>query len=230
MMSDILVLQNAKYEGLSGLGRLLKEDGFVTEIVFAKKEKIPKIDHSAVIILGAPESANDELSYLKDEMKLIRDLVEKNIPVLGICLGSQLIAKAFGAKVYQGTKKEIGMYHDVEFDNRSKSALFIGIKSPATVFHWHGDTFDLPQNAVRLAHSKNYQNQALQVGSAIGVQFHLEVDEETVRLWLEKSKNELSHTPYIDPDEITRKIPEYIQVIQNNMKVFYRNFKAAYNL
>ena len=229
-MTDVLVLQNAKYEGLSGLGRLLEEDGFKTKIVFAKKEKIPKADHSAVIILGAPESANDDLTHLKDEMKLIRDSVEKEIPLLGICLGSQLVAKAFGAKVYQGTKKEIGIYHDVEFNNQSKSSLFLGIKSPATVFHWHGDTFDLPQNAVRLAHSKNYQNQALQIGSAVGVQFHLEVDEETVRLWLEKSKNELSQTPYIDPDEIIRKIPESIQEIQNNMKVFYRNFKAVYNL
>ena len=229
-MTDILVLQNAKYEGLSGLGRLLEEDGFRTKIVFTKKEKIPKKDCSAVIILGAPESANDDLDYLKDEMSLIRNSVEKEVPVLGICLGSQLIAKAFGAKVYQGKKKEIGFYHDIEFDNQSKSGIFSGINSPATVFHWHGDTFDLPQGALRLAHSKNYQNQALQIGSAVGVQFHLEVDEETVRLWLEKSKNEMSQTPYIDPDEIIRKIPESIQEIQNNMKVFYRNFKAVYNL
>ena len=229
-MTNVLVLQNAKNEGLAGLGKLLEEDGFGTKIVFAKKEKIPKVDCSAVIILGAPESANDDLTYLKDEMKLIRNSVENDIPLLGICLGSQLIAKAFGAKVYQGTKKEIGIYHDIEFDNQSKSGLFLGIKSPATVFHWHGDTFDLPQNAIRLAHSKNYQNQALQIGSAVGVQFHLEVDEETIRLWLEKSKNDPSQMPYIDPDEIIRKIPESIQEIQNNMKVFYRNFKAAYNL
>ena len=229
-MADILVLQNAKYEGLSGLGRLLEEDGFETKIVFTKKEKIPKVDCSAVIILGAPESANEDLTYLKDEMNLIRNSVEKEMPVLGICLGSQLIAKAFGAKVYQGVKKEIGIYHDIEFDNQSKSGLFAGIKSPATVFHWHGDAFDLPQNAVRLAHSKYYQNQALQIGSAVGVQFHLELDEETMRLWLEKSKEELSQIPYIDSDEIIRKIPESIQEIQKNMKIFYRNFKAAYNL
>lgn len=229
-MADILVLQNSKNEGLAGLGKLLEEDGFGTKIVYAKKEKIPEIDCSAVIILGAPESANDDLDYLKDEMKLIRNAVEKETPLLGICLGSQLIAKAFGARVYQGTKKEIGIYNDIEFDNQTKSGLFLGIKSPATVFHWHGDTFDLPQNAVRLAHSKNYQNQALQIGSAVGVQFHLEVNEETIRLWLEKSKKELSQAPYIDPDKIIREIPESIQEIQNNMKVFYRNFKAAYNL
>ena len=228
-MSDILVIQNAKHEGLSNLGKLLEEDGFKTSIIFAKKEKIPKVNHSGVVILGASESANDDLSYLKEEMELIREIVKREIPLLGICLGSQLIAKSFGAKVYPGNKKEIGIYHDIEFDNIT-SSLFSGIKSPATVFHWHGDTFDLPQNSTRLAHSKNYQNQAFQIGSAIGIQFHLEVNEETIRLWLEKSKDELSKAPYIDPEEIIRKIPENIEIIQNNMKIFYQNFKSKYNL
>jgi len=229
-MSDILVLQNARHEGLAGLGKLLEEDGFNTKIIFAKQEKIPDLGSSAVIILGASESANDDLPYLKKEMVLVRQAVQKEIPVLGICLGSQLIAKAFGAKVYQGTKKEIGIYHDIEFDNLSKSSLFSGIKSPAVVFHWHGDTFDLPQDAIRLAHSKDYRDQAFQLGTAVGVQFHLEVDEKTIRLLLDKSKDELGKVPYINPQEIIRKIPENIQHIQNNMKTFYRNFKAVYNL
>jgi GMP synthase-like glutamine amidotransferase len=229
-MSDILVIQNAKYEGLSAMGKLLEEDGFRTHVIFAKKEKIPAVNHSSVIILGAPESANDDLSYLKEEMKLIRNAVENETPLLGICLGSQLIAKSFGAKVYQGNKKEIGIYHDIELDNLSKSRLFSGIKSPVTVFHWHGDTFDLPTNGIRLAHSKDYQNQAFQIGSAVGVQFHLEVDENTIRLWLEKSKDELSKTPHIDPEEIIRGIPENMETIQNNLKIFYRNFKEVYNL
>jgi GMP synthase-like glutamine amidotransferase len=229
-MSEVLILQNSKNEGLSGLGRLLKEDGFVTKIIFAQKENIPKQHFSALIILGAPESANDDLPYLKNEIDLIREYVEKDIPILGICLGSQLIAKAFGGKVYRGNKKEIGIYRDVEFDNQTKSNLFSGIKSPATVFHWHGDTFELPSNAMRLAHSINYQNQALQIGSAIGVQFHLEVDEETVRLWLDKSKNELSRIPFIDPNTIRKEIPESIQEIQKNLQIFYHNFKAEFNL
>ena len=229
-MSDILVIQNTKYEGLSAIGKLLEEDGFKTQITFVKKEKIPTVNHSAVIILGAPESAKDNLSYLKEEIELIRNTVKKETPLIGICLESQLIAKAFGAKVYQGNKKEIGIYHDIEFDNLSKSRLFSGIQSPATVFHWHGDTFDLPHNAIRLAHSKNYQNQAFQIGSAVGVQFHLEVDEKTILLWLETSKNEISKTSYIDPEEIIREIPKNIKTIQNNLKIFYQNFKTVHNL
>lgn len=228
-MADILAIQNTRNEGIATLGKLFEEDGFGITTVLAKKEKIPSIDPRAIVILGAPESANDDLPYLKEELVLIQNAVKNDTPVLGICLGSQLIAKAFGAKVFKGHRKEIGFYHDVEFDN-TKSRLFQGIQSPATVFHWHGDTFDLPDNATRLAHSKDYQNQAIKVGSAVGVQFHLEVDESTIQLWLDKSKEELSSVPYINAEEIARSIPKNIDAIQKNMKIFYQNFKSEFNL
>ena len=228
-MSEILVIQNTKNEGLSALGDLLRKDGFSIKTVFAKTDPIPSDILSPVIILGAPESANDDLQYLKDEMNLIRKCVEKNIPVLGICLGSQLIAKAFGAKVYQGPKKEIGFYHDIEFEN-TDSRLFHGMTSPATVFHWHGDTFELPKGATRLARSKQYENQAFRFKSAVAIQFHLEVDEDTINLWLEKSKAELDRTPYIDPDSIKETIPRYICAVKNNLGIFYDNFKSEFKL
>jgi GMP synthase-like glutamine amidotransferase len=229
-MPDVLLIQNSRYEGLAGMSKLLHIDGFTTKTVLAKTEKIPPLKPLFIIILGAPESAKDDLPYLNEELELIRHAVKNEIPVLGICLGSQLIAKSFGAKVYQGKKKEIGFYQDIEFDNVTKSRLFHGISSPATVFHWHGDTFDLPQNAIRLAHSKDYQNQALKIGSAVGVQFHLEVDEPTIKLWLEKSRKELSNLPQIKPDEIIKKIPQNLDTIGNNMKIFYQNFKSEFNL
>lgn len=229
-MSEFLVIQNTRIEGIGTLGDLLKADGFSTKTVLAKNEKIPNTKHNAIIILGAPESANDDLSYLKQEMNLIRDSVKKEIPVLGICLGSQLIAKAFGARVYKGPRKEIGFYEDVEFDNTAQSNLFNGINSPSLVFHWHGDTFDLPENAIRLAHSKDYQNQAIKIGSAVGIQFHLEVDESTIKLWLEKSSKELCNIPYIYPDMIEKQIPQKIDRIRNNLEIFYKNFKSEFNL
>ena len=229
-MGQVLAIQNTRNEGIATLGKLFEEDGFDITTVLAKKEKIPSIDPRVIVILGAPESANDDLSYLKEELALIQNAVKNDIPVLGICLGSQLIAKAFGARVYQGHRKEIGFYHDVEFDSTTKSRLFHGIQSPATVFHWHGDTFDLPDNATRLAHSKDYQNQAIKVGSAVGVQFHLEVDVSTIQLWLDKSKEELSSTPHINPGEIAQSIPKNMDAIQNNMRIFYQNFKSEFNL
>lgn len=229
-MTKFLVIQNTKNEGIGILGELLRKDGVDIKTVFAKSEEIPNIKPDVIVILGAPESANDDLPYLKKELELIRKSVEKNIPVLGICLGSQLIAKAFGARVYKGPRKEIGFYNDIEFDNTTKSKLFSGINSPATVFHWHGDTFDLPENAIRLAHSKNYQNQAIKIGSAVGVQFHLEVDESTVKLWIEKSRKEFDDTPYIDPALIEKQIPQYIETVKNNLAIFYKNFKSEFNL
>ena len=188
-MSNVLVIQNTLLEGTGVLGELLSSDGFKIVQMLAKNEKLPKNDYAILVVLGAPQSVNDNLSYLKDEERLIQDFVSQEKPVLGICLGSQLIAKAFGAKVYRAEKKEIGFYHDLVIDN-SNSKLFSGFENPFTVFHWHSETFDLPKNAVRLAHSNNI-NQAFQLDSAIGLQFHLEVDSKMINLWLDKTNEKL---------------------------------------
>ncbi|MCE9653602.1 MAG: type 1 glutamine amidotransferase [Nitrosarchaeum sp.] len=227
-MSDVLIVHNTRIEGSGHLGELLNNDGFNIHSVHAKHEKLPEKKYSLVVILGAPESANDDLPYLQAEQKLIKKTVDADIPLLGICLGSQLIAKTFGGKVYQGPKKEIGFYHDLIADNNSK--LFSGFTNPFTVFHWHGDTFDLPKNANRLVHSENYQNQAFQIGSAVGLQFHMEVNEEMINLWLDKTQEKLQQTPYIDPQKIRLDIDENISIVKNNMENFYNNFKLSFHL
>lgn len=225
MMKNVLVIQNARLEGPGTIGELLQSDGFSIQTILAKKEKIPPLDHTVLLVLGAPESANDDLQYLKGEMELIKEAVQKNIPTLGICLGSQLMAKALGAKVYPGPKKEIGFYHDVIHDE--KSSLFFGIKSPFTVFHWHGDTFDIPPGAQRLAHSQSY-NQAFRYGSAVGLQFHLEVNSDIVQSWLDHTHEDLPQ--YILPSKIRSELDLHIDMVQSNMKAFYKNFKSEFGL
>jgi len=227
-MSDVLLVQNTKIEGSGYLGDLLKNDGFKITLVNAKHEQLPKKDFSLVVILGAPESANDNLPYLQAEQTLIKNCVEKNIPVLGICLGSQLIAKTFGAKVYSGIRKEIGFYNDLKIHN--DTSFFSGFKNPFTVFHWHEDTFDLPEGAVRLASSGHYLNQAFQYKSAVGLQFHLEVNEEMINLWLDNTEEKLQKIPYIDPQKIHSDINENISTVKSNMKNFYNNFKSIFDL
>ena len=227
-MSDVLLVQNTRIEGSGYLGELLSNDGFDITSINAKHEIIPDKKFSLVVILGAPESANDNLPYLVEEQKLIKNSVNAHVPVLGICLGSQLIAKTFGAKVYKGPTKEIGFYHDLTISNNSK--LFDGFQNPFSVFHWHGDTFDLPTGATRLALSENYPNQAFQYKSAIGLQFHLEVNAQMVNLWLDKTEQKLQQIPYIDPQKIRSEIDENISTVKCNMENFYNNFKSVFAL
>lgn len=228
-MSDVLVIQNTRIEGSGVLGELLKSDGFMIKSVFAKKEHISSNDSSLLIVLGGPQSVNDSLTFLRDEEQLIRDFVSKEKPVLGICLGSQLIAKAFGANVHPSEKKEIGFYDDLII-NDTNSKLFSGFKNPFTVFHWHGDTFELPKHSVRLVHSKNYQNQAFQLQTAVGLQFHLEVDANMVNLWLNKTEEKLENIPYIKPEKIRQDIIANISIVRKNMETFYKNFKSTFQL
>ena len=227
-MSRVLLVQNTRIEGSGYLGELLQKDGFDITSVNAKHEKLPDKDFSLVVILGAPESANDDLPYLYAEQELIKKSVDKNIPLLGICLGSQLIAKTFGAKVYGGPKKEIGFYNDLKISD--DSSFFSGFQNPFTVFHWHGDTFDLPEGAVRLASSEHYDNQAFRYKSAVGLQFHMEVNEDMVNLWLDNTEEKLQKIPYIDPQKIRSEINENISIVKSNMKNFYNNFKISFDL
>lgn len=227
-MSSVLLVQNTRIEGSGYLGELLESDGFEITSINAKHEQLPSKKFSMAVILGAPESANDDLPYLRAEQQLIKNYVENDIPILGICLGSQLIAKTFGANVYRGPKQEIGFYSDLKISN--DSSLFSGFTNPFTVFHWHGDTFDLPKGAVRLASSEQYLNQAFQYKSAIGLQFHLEVNEEMVNLWIDNTEEKLEKIPHINPQKIRSDINGNISTVKSNMKTFYNNFKSSFHI
>jgi GMP synthase (glutamine-hydrolysing) len=143
-----------------------------------------------VIIMGGPQSANDSLPGLLEELKLIEQAVAAGTPVLGICLGAQLIAKALGARVYRNPEKEIGWAPVYFTEAAAGDALFAGIASPATLFHWHGETFDLPAGAEWLAYSDKCRHQAFRFGRNIhGVQFHPEITPEMIVDWSAQPAN-----------------------------------------
>ena len=225
-MNDVLVIQNASSEGLGLFRQLLESDGYVIETIQAKQEKIPSKRYTLLIILGAPESVNDNLGYFSDEMELIQNYVSDSIPVLGICLGSQLIAKAFGASVYHGTKKEIGFFDDLRLENKNISDLFTGFNNPFTAFHWHEETFTLPQNAIRLVHSADYPNQAFKIGTAVGLQFHLEVDESMINSWLASTH----HISQNEKEKILNDIEKNFSILKQNISIFYKNFKNEFSI
>jgi GMP synthase (glutamine-hydrolysing) len=143
--------------------------------------------YDGLIFMGGPMSVNDGLPYLEQEMRWIAQAVERRRPVLGVCLGAQLIAKGLGARVYPNAVKEIGWF---EIDLTGEAAgdpLFAGAGPRETVFQWHGETFDLPPGARSLASSAACVNQAFCVGSSTyGMQFHLEVTPEMIADWCEQ--------------------------------------------
>lgn len=148
-----------------------------------------------LIVLGGPMSVNDEgeLPWLIAEKAFIRQVIDRQRPVLGICLGSQLIASALGAEVRANRDKEIGWLPIEGLDVNAPLTL-----PSMTVFHWHGDTFDLPAGAILLARSEACAHQAfLYQENVLALQFHLETTPELVKLFIETSRDELVPAPYI---------------------------------
>jgi GMP synthase (glutamine-hydrolysing) len=141
-------------------------------------------DAGALIFLGGSMSANDDLPFIHREVDHIRAAIIRGQPVLGICLGAQLIAKALGARVYKNGVTEIG-WAPVTFTSLAqRDPLFAHLPRSETIFHWHGDTFDLPEGAELLALSVQCRNQAFRLGDRVyGLQFHLEVTPAMIALW-----------------------------------------------
>src|SRR5438309_1710450 len=161
---SILVLRHEPFEGLGLFAQNLEAKG-VPFSYHDLNEPMPTKDYSGLIVLGGPMSVNDAIPGLLDELRLIENAVRRGTPLLGICLGSQLIAKALGARVYRNHELEIGWEPVHLTDSGRADPLFAGFESPTTFFHWHGDTFDLPNGAEWLAWSNKTRHQAYRFGS-----------------------------------------------------------------
>src|SRR2546428_11675624 len=195
-MPRLLVLQHIGCEPLGLIEPALKERGMEYRYVplFAG-EAIPKhlSGWDGLIALGGPMSANDgeRLGFIADELRLLTEVLEAGMPALGICLGAQLIAKAAGAEVTADEEKEIGWYPLTLTEEGKKDRLLAGLPDTFPVFQWHGETFDIPRGAVRLAGSERYSNQAFRLGEQVyGLQFHLETTAPMIIEWLDLYRDE----------------------------------------
>lgn len=208
---NVQVLQHAPFEGLAGIAPLLEAKGALirTTRLFESAALTPLGNVDLVVAMGGPMSVNDEdaFPWLRDEKRLICEAVKKGVPVLGVCLGAQLIASALGARVFRNAQKEIGWFPIEAADGPSDVFRF-----PETleVFHWHGETFDLPAGAVHLAQSEACKHQAFQVGRrTLAFQFHLEVTPKSVADFVDNCGDELRPAPYIQSREHILAKPEF---------------------
>lgn len=187
-MKPVLVLQNITLEDPGTMESFLRKRNIPLEIFdLYQGQSIPDDPErfGAVISLGGPMNVDEEdrFPFLAPEKRWLRECVEAHVPVLGVCLGGQLLAAALGARVMKNPVPEIGwMYVDLSPDGQ-RSALLQGLSTPLPVFQWHGDTFELPPSSTLLATSPECRYQAFQVNeNAFGLQFHLEVTaDDTVR-------------------------------------------------
>jgi GMP synthase (glutamine-hydrolysing) len=140
---------------------------------------------AALVVMGGPMSANDDLDYLREEMRLMERALADSKPILGVCLGAQLLAKTLGARVYPNRVKEIGWGTVALTPAADADPLFHGLPGVIEALHWHGETFDLPPGAQLLASSGVCFNQAFRAGErAWGLQFHIEATPDMIHNWL----------------------------------------------
>jgi GMP synthase-like glutamine amidotransferase len=197
-------LQHVKFEGLGSIAPWLEAAGYeITNTRLFESAKFPDLNKiDLLVVMGGPMSVNDEddFPWLVSEKHFIREAINSGKPVLGICLGAQLIASVAGARVYRNALKEIGWF-PIDGIASTDSSIF-NFPPKVEVFHWHGETFDLPSGATRLAKSEGCGNQAFQIGkSVIGLQFHLETTPEAARAIVSHSRNELVPAKYIQTED-----------------------------
>jgi GMP synthase-like glutamine amidotransferase len=189
----VLAFRHVPFEGLGLIESVLEARGIPFDYcdLYRPGAVLPDTNrYAGLIFMGGPMSVNDELPFLLGEMRLMERAAAVGKPMLGICLGSQMIARALGGRVYRNAEKEIGWF-DIHLTEDGRRDPMLGGLAPAeNVFHWHGDTFDMPRDAVLLAYSDRTERQAFRIGPAIyGLQFHLEVTPEMIVDWSDKDEN-----------------------------------------
>jgi len=196
MTRRILLLQQVSHEPAALIDHMITKSGLELVPLRVDQDEIPQHadGYCAVIIMGGPTSANDDTHAIQRQQQLIQWCLTHGTPLLGICLGAQLMAKAIGGKVIPAEVRELGWYPLHPTQHASADPLFSHLVHPHFVFQWHGETFSLPEQATLLASSPQVPNQAFRLGKAqYGLQFHVEIDAALVDCWIDHGSDERAH-------------------------------------
>jgi GMP synthase (glutamine-hydrolysing) len=184
-----LLVQHVAFEGPGAIAQAIADAGApLTLLRMDRGDALPPPaalgEVAGLVVMGGPMSVHDDLTWLTEERALLRRAVEAGLPVLGVCLGAQQLAAALGAPVTEGPAPEYGIGEVHLATAALDDPVFGPAPSPLPCVHWHGDTFGLPEGAVRLAGNTAYENQAFRFGDrAYGLQFHVEVTASLVARW-----------------------------------------------
>lgn len=198
-------LQHVPFEGLGSIESVLREKGHQLSFTHLYTDQpLPLVeDIDWLIVMGGPMGIDEEEIYpwLRAEKKFINDAIHAGKIVLGICLGAQLIAEVLGARVYKNKHREIGWFNISRLPQVSNTILSRAIPEQAEVFHWHGDTFDIPQGAIDLAASEACKNQGFILDDrVVALQFHLETTMQSATSLIENCRDELDDSRYVQSE------------------------------
>lgn len=230
---NILWFQHVEHEDLGTLDAFLEEIDVLPVRVSIHYGGLVPADpgaYDAVISMGGPMSVHDRerYSWIDQETTLLRRTLEKGTPILGVCLGAQLLAVAAGGQVRPCPKAEIG-WGEIELTEEGVAdPLFAGCPRRFEVLHWHGETFDIPPGAVRLAGSADCPNQAFRLGDhAYGFQFHIEATSEMVSCWAADNAAWIRRFPHVNIDHILAQTPTKAAAMESLARRIYRNWVVA---
>ena len=192
-MKKVIIFRFVAHEGAGYLATFLDEQNIPWQLVKVDEgEPIPSsiLAYSGMVLMGGPMSVNDNLPWIAQLLALIREARDHDIPLLGHCFGGQLMSKALGAEVTKNSTKEIG-WGEVTVSKNETAKNWFGNIETFNAFHWHAETFALPQGAIHLLASPYCQNQAWSMGNHLALQTHIEMTAEMVQKWCEEGEKEI---------------------------------------
>jgi len=229
-MKPIAIFRHFHIEGPGHFAWFLNEHAIPWHMIHLDEgEQVPlrANDFSALVFMGGPMSVNDNLPWIAAELALIRDAYAQDIPMLGHCFGGQLIAKALGGKVTRNPVKEIG-WGKVTVANNETARTWFGDTQQFDAFHWHGETFSLPPDAVPLLSSEYCENQAFAIGKHLAMQCHVEMINVMIREWCEHGEQEIiaaSDSPAVqNADLILAQKPDKLPQLHQVANHLYRQW------
>ncbi|MDQ2732094.1 MAG: glutamine amidotransferase [Armatimonadota bacterium] len=228
-MKHAIAIRHLAFEDLGTLGPILEERGYHVNYLEAGVDALDTFDAcqpDLLIALGGPIGAYEEATYpfLSDELTILKRRLQGDLPTLGICLGAQLMARALGGRVYPGPCKEIA-WATLELTEAGRQGPLAPVAGGVRVLHWHGDTFDLPEGAVRLASTPLYRNQAFSYGSrGLAFQFHIEVTAHPFERWLIGHACEINTTPGVSVEALREAAAVYSSALESASRVVWENW------
>ena len=226
-----LVLSHLQPEGSCTLGQTLVGCGMRIRTINTPREGLDDIDAlrpDLLIVMGGPVGVYqaDDYPFLQTEIDILKKRIEADLPTIGICLGSQLMAAALGSTVYKGDKgKEVG-WQNLTVTEDGKGTSTEMLCAPHTnMFHWHGDTFDLPEGATLLASTDQYENQIFSHGKALGLQCHPEVQEHQLQEWFVMFQGDVTgDNPLIPVHDLRKQTSEHIETLNKQARLFFNTW------